>query len=117
MGTSRVGTTLRSSGRRWGASGREEVDVGELWRRTALELAAMIAAKEVSESGVVEAHLERFDAVKPVLNGVRMVRAGGARAGATAADRAVAGGEALGPLHGVPFTVKQNIAQVGCPTN
>src|SRR6476620_9397154 len=77
----------------------------------------MIAAKEVSSVEVIEAHLGRIEAVNPVVNAVTRVLADEARAGAAAADRALAGGEVLGPLHGVPFTVKQNIDMVGCSTN
>ncbi|WP_422280709.1 amidase family protein [Bradyrhizobium sp.] len=39
-----------------------------------------------------------------------------ARAGAALADRELAAGEKLGPLHGVPFTVKENIDMAGLPT-
>jgi amidase len=89
----------------------------ELWRLGAGELAAMIAKGEVSSAEVVDAHLARIDAVNPRLNALTQVLADEARAGAAAADRAVAAGEPLGPLHGVPFTVKQNVDQVGCATN
>ena len=89
----------------------------ELWRLGAGELAAMIAKGEVSSAEVVDAHLARIDAVNPRLNALTQVLADEARAGAAAADRAVAAGEPLGPLHGVPFTVKQNLDQVGCATN
>jgi amidase len=91
--------------------------MSELWRLDARVLAAKIAAKEVSSAEVVAAHLDRIDAVNPDVNAVTQVLAEEARAGAAAADRALAAGEALGPLHGVPFTVKQNIDQVGCSTN
>jgi amidase len=89
----------------------------ELWRHGARELAAMIAARRVSSVEVVDAHLERIEAVNPALNAVTLVLAEEARAAAAAADRALAAGAALGPLHGVPFTVKQNIDLVGCSTN
>jgi len=89
----------------------------ELWRHGARELAAMITARRVSSVEVVDAHLERIEAVNPALNAVTLVLAEEARAAAAAADRAVATGVALGPLHGVPFTVKQNIDLVGCSTN
>jgi amidase len=91
--------------------------MSELWRHGARELAAMIAARRVSSVEVVDAHLERIEAVNPALNAVTLVLAEEARAAAAAADRAVAAGVALGPLHGVPFTVKQNIDLVGCSTN
>jgi amidase len=93
------------------------VRVSDLWQLDARELARMIAAKEVSSVEVIDAHLARIDATNPTLNAVTRVLADEARAGAAAADRAVAAGAVLGPLHGVPFTVKQNIDQVGCSTN
>jgi len=89
----------------------------DLWRQDAGALAAMIAAKEVSSVEVVQAHLDRIDAVNPDLNAVTRVLVDEALAGAAVADRAVAAGDPLGRLHGVPFTVKQNIDQVGCSTN
>jgi amidase len=65
---------------------------------------------------VVDAHLARIEAVNPKLNAVVRVLADTARAAAAAADRKVAAGEALGPLHGVPITVKENIDMAGLPT-
>ena len=88
----------------------------ELWTYGATELAAMIAARTVSSAEVVEAHLARIEAVNPALNAVVRVLADEARAGAAAADRAVRSGESLGPLHGVPCTVKENIDLAGTPT-
>jgi amidase len=77
----------------------------------------MIAAKRVSSAEVIDAHLGRIAAVNPALNAVTRVLADEARAAAAVADRTVAAGGPLGPLHGVPFTVKQNIDLVGCSTN
>jgi amidase len=77
----------------------------------------MIAAKRASSLEVVEAHLRRIAAVNPALNAVTRVLADEARAAAAAADDAVAAGSPLGPLHGVPFTVKQNIDLAGSSTN
>ncbi|TPW16022.1 MAG: putative amidase, partial [Acidimicrobiaceae bacterium] len=88
----------------------------ELWRRGAIELAGMIARREVSSAEVIEAHLQRIDAVNPALNAIVRVLDVEARAGAVAADRAVAAGAELGPLHGVPITVKENIDLAGTPT-
>ncbi len=89
----------------------------DLWRHGAGALAGMIARGEVSSAEVVEAHLQRIDAVNPSLNAVTEVLADSAREAAVGADRARAGGDTLGPLHGVPFTVKQNIDLAGCSTN
>lgn len=88
----------------------------ELWSKGALELAEMIARREVSSVEVVEAHLARIDAVNPALNAIVRRLDEGARAGAVAADRAVAEGASLGAFHGVPFTVKENIDLAGTPT-
>jgi amidase len=88
----------------------------ELWRRSAIELAGLIARREASASEVVDAHLARIDAVNPKLNAIVRVLADSARAQAAAADRKVAAGEPLGPLHGVPITVKENIDMAGLPT-
>src|SRR6185312_15256071 len=76
-----------------------------LWRLGATELAALIRAGEVSSREVVDAHLGRIEAV----NAIRVTLAEQARAEADAADRQRADGASLGPLHGVPFTVKENI--------
>jgi amidase len=88
----------------------------ELWRRSATELAGLIARREASSAEVVEAHLARIDDVNPKLNAVVRVLADSARARALEADRMVAAGEPLGPLHGVPITVKENIDMAGLPT-
>ena len=88
----------------------------DLWRASASDLAKQIAAKQVSSAEVIEAHLARIEAVNPKVNAVVRVLADDARAAAKAADRLVAEGGRLGPLHGVPFTVKENIDMAGLPT-
>lgn len=82
----------------------------------ALELAAQIRTRAVSSREVLEAHLQRVDQVNGDLNAIVRVLADEARAAAHAADAAVAAGDDLGPLHGVPFTVKENIDLAGTPT-
>ena len=73
---------------------------------TATRLATLIRTGEVSSREVVEAHLRRIEAVNPRLNAVVQLRADAALADAEAADQLLAGGDPVGPLHGVPFTVK-----------
>jgi amidase len=90
--------------------------VSELWRKGAVELAALIRDREVSSREVVQAHLDRIEAVNPALNAIVRLLPDQALAAADAADRAVADGSGLGPLHGVPFTVKENIDVAGTPT-
>src|ERR1700749_4891888 len=90
--------------------------MSELWRKGAVELAGMIRDREVSSREVVQAHLDRVEAVNPHLNAIVRLLPGEALAAAAAADRAVADGSVLGPLHGVPCTVKENIDVAGTPT-
>ncbi len=87
-----------------------------LWARGANELAQLIASGTVISSEVVEAHLDRIDAVNPHLNAVVRVLRDGARAAAREADQAVVDGAPLGPLHGVPCTIKENVDVAGTPT-
>jgi amidase len=88
----------------------------ELWRKTARDLASMIAHGDVSSREVVDAHLARIDAVNPRLNAIVRRLDDQARADADRADESRRSGEPLGPLHGVPFTVKENIDLAGTPT-
>lgn len=88
----------------------------ELWQKSATELAQAIRTGEVSSREVVQAHLDRIAAVNQQVNAITQVLAEEALAMADAADAAVAAGEALGPLHGVPFTVKENIDLTGAAT-
>jgi amidase len=79
--------------------------MAKLYERSATELAALIASREVSSREVVEAHLSRIAEVNGYVNAITVVLSESARAAADAADRT----EISGPLHGVPFTVKENI--------
>ncbi len=88
----------------------------ELWRKGARELASGIRAKEYSSREVVDAHLDRIEAVNGDVNAIVAVLTDEARAGADAADARLARGESLGALHGVPFTIKTNIDVAGQPT-
>ncbi|SFF15553.1 amidase [Blastococcus tunisiensis] len=89
----------------------------ELWRKGAGELAGMIGSGAVSSVEVVEAHLARIEAVNPALNAVVVVLADQALEAAKLADqRTAAGNGDLGPLHGVPVTIKENIDVAGTAT-
>ena len=90
--------------------------MSEIWQLPATELAQRIARRQLSSVEVVDAHLARIEAVNPALNAVVRVLADEARASAVKADQRLASGEAIGPLHGVPFTVKENIDMAGLPT-
>src|SRR3954447_2953512 len=90
--------------------------MGELWEQSAGELARAIASREVSSVEVVHAHLDRIEAVNSKVNAITRVLADEALQAAKEADRAVAEGGPLGALHGVPFTVKENIDVAGTAT-
>jgi amidase len=90
--------------------------MSEIWQLSATELAQRIAQRQLSSKEVVEAHLSRIEAVNPALNAVVLVLADDARAAALEADKQLAAGATVGPLHGVPFTVKENIDMAGLPT-
>src|SRR5918997_76964 len=87
----------------------------ELTSATARRLADAIAGRECSALEVVEAHLRRIDDVNGAINAVVQVDAERALARAREADEALAAGDRWGPLHGVPFTVKDNISAAGIP--
>lgn len=78
----------------------------ELWQLDATELASHIRAGEVSAREATQAHLQRLGAVNPKLNAVVHQFPEQALADADAADRLQRSGAALGPLHGVPITIK-----------
>src|SRR4029453_15949681 len=79
----------------------------------AAEIARRIARREVSAGQVVGAHVARIEEVDGRLNAVIMPRLDEAVAEAQAADERQARGEPLGPLHGVPITVKACFATAG----
>jgi amidase len=81
-----------------------------------LQLAAAIRSGSVSAAEVLEAHLAQIEAYNPALNAVVTLDAEQARAQARAADAALANGEDCGPLHGVPFTLKDAHATAGMRT-
>ncbi len=90
--------------------------VNELWRGSLSDLAEAIRARKVSSTEVVQAHLQRIDAVNPRVNALPEVLRDAALRAAARADHALARGVAPGPLHGVPFTLKINIDLAGSAT-
>jgi amidase len=89
----------------------------DLWRLDATELARLIRLGRVSSREAAQSCLSRLHAVNPAINAVVRVLEEEALAAADAADAAQARGDALGPLHGVPVTIKVNTDQAGCPTD
>ncbi len=87
-----------------------------LWTLGASDLAASIREKRTTSEEVVQAHLDRIADVNGELNAVTVLLEEEALDAARKADRALASGRAVGPLHGVPITVKENIDLVGSAT-
>jgi fatty acid amide hydrolase len=90
--------------------------VSDITTLGAAQLAALIARGDISAVEAVEAHIERIERVNPALNAVVVKRYDAARAEARAADQRRARGESLGPLHGVPMTVKECLDLKGTPS-
>ena len=89
---------------------------GPLWTWEAADLAAAIRKRDVSAHDAVSACVARMHDVNPRLNAVTVDLSEQALANARRADEALARGEPIGPLHGVPVTTKENVDQEGCAT-
>ena len=88
----------------------------ELWRLSAVEIAATIRGGGISCVEAVTAAVDRMAAVNGSVNAVVNDLGETALAQARQADEVVRSGVALGPLHGVPVTIKENADQRGLPT-
>jgi amidase/aspartyl-tRNA(Asn)/glutamyl-tRNA(Gln) amidotransferase subunit A len=78
----------------------------ELARVSTTQLAQRIRERELSAAEVLEAVIARIEERNPSLNALVYLGLDEARERARAADAALAAGEALGPLHGVPTAIK-----------
>ncbi len=83
---------------------------------TAGEIAAGVAAGRLRAADVIAATLDRIARIDPVLNSFTTVTAERSRIRAAAIDAAIAAGQTVGPLAGVPFAVKNLIDVAGVPT-
>ena len=89
----------------------------ELCWKSASELAAAIKRRKISPVEVVDAVLARIEKLNSALNAYCTVTADSARRGAKSAERALMKrGARLGPLHGVPFSIKDLIITKGVRT-
>ena len=88
----------------------------DLWRLSAADLASLIKSRKISAKEAAAAALARLDAVNPAINAVVDHRPEDVLKQAAAVDAALARGEDVGPLAGVPVTVKVNIDQQGFAT-
>ena len=86
----------------------------DLWRMGALELAGAIRSRQVSSREVIEAHLDRIEAVNPAVNAITVLLAIRRRKRPGSRPRSPAA--ATFPVSGRPLTVKENIDLAGTPT-
>jgi aspartyl-tRNA(Asn)/glutamyl-tRNA(Gln) amidotransferase subunit A len=87
----------------------------ELIYSDATKLAELIRTREVSPVEVMQAHLDRIEAVNPKVNAIVTIVEDALKS-ARRAEAAVQRGDQLGPLHGVPFTAKDSIDTARVPT-
>ena len=88
----------------------------DILTQPATDVARMLRGRELSSRELTEAQLARIEAVNPGLNAVVELRGEQALAEAAAADEATARGGQLGPLHGLPMTVKESFDVAGLHT-
>src|ERR1700724_1463153 len=101
---------------RYNTGDQTELVMEDLWRLSATDIAALIRSKKVSAKEAASAALARLDAVNPAINAVIDHRPQDVLAQAGAIDAAIARNDDVGPLAGVPVTVKVNIDQEGFAT-
>lgn len=85
----------------------------DLTSLSALGMAAAVRCKEISPVELVEAHLARIEKLNPALNAFVQLDAERARREAKSAELAVKNAPSLGPLHGVPISIKSSIDVAG----
>ena len=87
--------------------------MSEITLLSAVSMADKIRSKEISSIELVEAHLARIAELNPKLNAFVQIDAEGARQQARLSDEALSRGVILGPLHGVPVSIKSSISVKG----
>ncbi len=85
----------------------------DLIYESAVKIADRIKKKEVSSLEVVSAYLDRIDSINSSLNSVVQICSERAINEAKLADKAIEEGNTIGPLHGVPFTLKDSLDAEG----
>jgi amidase len=90
--------------------------MAELAFRSATDLAAALRRREIGSRELLDVYLDRVERLDRRLNAVVTLDAERARDEAAAADEAAARGEPLGPLHGLPITIKDSIETAGLRT-
>ncbi len=89
---------------------------GDLCYLSILELSEKIKLREISPLEVIESHLAQIDKLNPIINAFITVCHDGAREAAKQAEKDIADSKYRGPLHGIPFGVKDIINSEGVLT-
>jgi amidase len=90
--------------------------MNDLVFESAVAIAERVRSGQLSALDVVDAHIQRMQAVNPALNAIVTIDLDRVRSEARAADEKMARQEPVGPLHGVPVTVKDAINTAGMRT-
>src|SRR5690242_5803830 len=88
--------------------------MSQLVNLTAVEMAERIRQRQLCPVELVQAHVSAIERLNPKLNAFTEVRVEEALREAQAAESALTRGEQVGPLHGVPLSIKSSIAVAGC---
>ena len=80
-------------------------------------IAALIKARKITSRQITDIYLERMERLNPTLNCVVTLMKESARAEADAMDKELAAGKYRGPLHGVPYGIKDLFATKNAPTS
>ena len=99
-----------------GASTLAAGDSGTLGFRSAMELAALLRSKAISSVELTRYFIERIERFDKTLNAVPVRDFQRAMEAARAADSALARETPVGPLHGLPMTIKESYDIAGLPT-
>src|SRR4026209_1492078 len=91
----------------------KETDVESL---TIAELSPRIRSGEISPVELTDLFLDRIARLNPVINAFTTVLADSARAEAKNAEKEIQSGKYRSPLHGIPISIKDNLATAGVPT-
>jgi Asp-tRNA(Asn)/Glu-tRNA(Gln) amidotransferase A subunit family amidase len=105
-----LNSSLAVAGNKTPQAGSDELTWMPAWR-----MRELIGSKDISPVEVTEHFLNRIEEVGKKLQAFMTVDHKGAKAQAQAAEKAVLAGQPLGPLHGIPVTVKDHIAIEGLP--
>ncbi|MCU1232940.1 MAG: Amidase [Candidatus Solibacter sp.] len=87
--------------------------MNEILSYSATRQASLIRDRKISSVELISAHLDWIAAVNPQINAAIDVLTNAALTEARLADDAIARGEAIGPLHGVPFSLKDSLELAG----